>query len=106
MGKTSLCRQLSSDGTDFPKNYLTTTLCEVMVKTVKIPDTNDVVELYLMDSSGNDIYRDQLTECWKQSNLIVAVYDVTREESIGSVTKVDEFESPYLKCVICSVLVG
>ena len=62
VGKTAICHQLSSDGTDFPKNYLTTTLSDVLVKSVKIPDTNDLVELFLMDSSGNEIYDDILKE--------------------------------------------
>ena len=88
VGKTAICHQLSSDGTDFPKNYLTTTLSDVLVKSVKIPDTNDLVELFLMDSSGNEIYDDILKEVWSQANLIVAVFDVTREESFKNVTKV------------------
>ena len=88
VGKTSICHQLSSDGTDFPKNYLTTTLSDVLVKSIKIPDSNDLVELFLIDSSGNSIYHDLLKECWSQSNLIVAVYDVTKEESFGNVSKV------------------
>ena len=88
VGKTAICHQLSSDGTDFPKNYSTTSLCDVLVKSVKIPDTNDLVELFLMDSSGNEIYNDILKDIWSQANLIVAVYDVTREESFGSVSKV------------------
>ncbi len=56
VGKTSLCHQLASDGTDFPKNYLMTHLSEVLVKSIKIPDTNDAVELYLMDCSGKGKY--------------------------------------------------
>ena len=87
MGKTAICHQLSSDGTDFPKNYITTSLCDVLVKAVKIPDTNDLVELFLMDSSGNEMYHEILKDVWKQANLIVAVYDVTREESFGNVSK-------------------
>lgn len=88
VGKTSVCHQISSDGTDFPKNYLMTTLCDVLVKSVKIPDTNDLVELYLMDSSGNEVYNETLKECWSQSNLIVAVFDVTKEDSLTSISKV------------------
>ena len=41
-----------------------------------------------MDSSGNEIYNDILKDILSQANLIVAVYDVTREESFGSVSKV------------------
>ena len=52
VGKTSMCSQLTSDGMNFPKNYLLTHLMEVRVKAVNIPDTNNVVELYLNDCSG------------------------------------------------------
>ncbi len=63
VGKTSLCQQLSSsDGTNFPKNYLMTTCMEVHVRSVNIPDTNDAVELFLADCSGRDIYKDMLEE--------------------------------------------
>ena len=40
-----------------------------------------------MDSSGNEMYHEILKDVWKQANLIVAVYDVTREESFGNVSK-------------------
>jgi hypothetical protein len=48
VGKTAICHQLSSDGTDFPKNYITTSLCDVLVKAVKIPDTNDLGAVHLL----------------------------------------------------------
>merc|ERR1712001_565178 len=48
IGKTAICHQITSDGTDFPKNYIVTQLSEISVKTIKIPDTNDIVELYLI----------------------------------------------------------
>ena len=88
VGKTSICHQLATDGTDFPKNYIMTTFSDIQVKSVKIPDTNDVVELFLVDSSGKEYYQDLLKESWSQANMIVAVYDCTREESFGNVTKV------------------
>ncbi len=57
-----MCQQLSSDGTNFPKNYLMTNCMDVHVKSVNIPDTNDVVELYLADCSGGEIYKPMLEE--------------------------------------------
>ncbi len=36
----------------------------------------------------SDIYHEMLEKSWKQANLIVAMYDVTRETTFGSVTKV------------------
>lgn len=69
----------------------------MLVKSIKIPDTNDVVELYLMDSSGNYIYLDTLQECWKEVNLIVAVFDVTRQETLDNVSKWVDLVVQYIK---------
>ena len=88
IGKTAICHQITSDGTDFPKNYIVTQLSEISVKTIKIPDTNDIVELYLIDCSGKELYQEWLKESWSQANLVIAVYDVTREESFNKVSKV------------------
>lgn len=89
VGKTALCHQLSSDGTNFAKNYLMTSIMEVHMRSVNIPDTNDVVELYLLDCSGKELYTDILsTEVWKNVAMVVAMYDVCKEDSFGSVAKV------------------
>jgi len=98
VGKTSLCQQLVSDGTNFPKNYLMTLCMDAHVKSVNIPETNDQVELYLADCSGRDIYAEMLEEkCLAGSAMIVAVYDVCRDESISVVAKVG-------RCVQMSLL--
>lgn len=91
IGKTAICHQITSDGTDFPKNYIVTQLSEISVKTIKIPDTNDIVELYIIDCSGKELYQEWLKESWSQANLVIAVYDVTREESFNKVSKVNKF---------------
>ena len=51
-GKTCLCKQVVSDGTNFLRNYLMTHALDVSVKSINIPDTNDVIEMYLLDCSG------------------------------------------------------
>ena len=88
VGKSTLCAQLSSDGTNFPKNYLMTHLVNVSTKSINIPDSNDVVELYLVDLSGREIYSDMVDELCKGAAMVVAMYDVCREESFGQVAKV------------------
>ena len=87
VGKTSMCNQITSDGMNFPKNYLLTHLMEIQVKSINIPDTNNIVELYLSDCSGKEIYGDLLTECWKDTAMVVAMYDVCREDSFSTVAK-------------------
>ena len=99
---------------------------DVSVKSINIPDTNDVIEMYLLDCSGRyvfekhpivcyhilfytmkddspnlkyyfiirDVYRDMLKgPPWQQSDMIVAVYDVTREDTFEKVAKVAEGNS-------------
>ena len=126
-GKTSLVKQLVSDGTNFPRvsslisgpwplmkvyrmhpwnkrercplkstlkrkylqNYLMTTAAEVSVKSINIPDTNDVVELYLVDCSGREMYMEGLaSHVWSQIDMLVVVYDVTREDTFDAAQKV------------------
>ncbi|TRY62036.1 hypothetical protein TCAL_09521 [Tigriopus californicus] len=88
VGKTALCQQLASDGTNYPKNYLMTHGAGVHVKAINIPDTNDCVEMYLLDSSGKELYTPILEPLWKGSAMFVAVYNVCDEASFGSVVKV------------------
>ncbi|XP_059089808.1 intraflagellar transport protein 27 homolog [Tigriopus californicus] len=87
VGKTALCQQLASDGTNYPKNYLMTHGAGVHVKAINIPDTNDCVEMYLLDSSGKELYTPILEPLWKGSAMFVAVYNVCDEASFGSVVK-------------------
>jgi GTPase SAR1 family protein len=88
VGKTSMSNQLTSDGTNFPKNYLLTHMMELQVKAINIPDTNNIVELYLNDCSGKEMYSDLLGECWAGTAMIVAMYDVCREDTFGTVARV------------------
>ena len=48
----------------------------------------DIVELFLLDCSGKEIYMEQLGEMLKEADMVVAVYDVTKTESFGNVAKV------------------
>jgi len=48
----------------------------------------DVVELFLLDCSGKELYMESLSDIMKEADLIVAVYDVTKTETFGNVTKV------------------
>jgi transport family protein 27 len=81
VGKTALLQVLKSNGHEYPKNYVMVRLqlasCELLVasihphdgvcssqtsdvelstKSIAIPDTNVVVELYLFDCAGQSIF--------------------------------------------------
>ena len=84
MGKTSIVQQFINSGTCFPKNYSMTLGGDVQSRTINIPDTSDAVELVMIDCSGRTAYNDLLARLWDVCSLVVAVYDVTREESLAS----------------------
>jgi hypothetical protein len=56
----------------------------------------DIVELFLLDCSGKELYMDLLSEMMKDVDMLVAIYDVTKNESFGNVTKVRLFLFGYL----------
>ena len=74
-----------------------TTAAEVSVKSINIPDTNDVVELYLVDCSGREMYMEGLaSHVWGQIDMLVVVYDVTREDTFDAALKVGSFETHFI----------
>ena len=75
-----------------------TTAAEVSVKSINIPDTNDVVELYLVDCSGREMYMEGLaSHVWSQIDMLVVVYDVTREDTFDAAQKVGSlYSSPWI----------
>nr|AGM32834.1 putative GTP-binding protein RAY-like protein [Coptotermes formosanus] len=60
---------------------------DLNVKTVSIPDTNDSVELFIYDSSGQEFYNDWLSRYWHEVNILMVVCDVTSELSLNSVSQ-------------------
>ena len=84
VGKTSIVQQFINSGAGFPKNYSMTLAGDVQSRTINIPDTSDAVELVIIDCSGRPVYNDIMGRLWEGCSLVVAVYDVTREESLAS----------------------
>ena len=52
VGKSALTQVFCSDGTQYPKSYSMTTGVDMSVKNVNIPESPDVVEMFLYDSAG------------------------------------------------------
>ena len=77
-------QQFANSGTAFPKNYSMTLGSEVATRTVNIPDSSDAVELVVLDCSGREIYSDILAAVWQGAALVLAVFDLTREESLAA----------------------
>ncbi|TYZ69388.1 hypothetical protein PybrP1_004737 [[Pythium] brassicae (nom. inval.)] len=87
VGKTALLQVLKSSGHEYPKNY--TSDVELCVKSVPIPDSNVIVELYLFDCAGQSIFNqlDFGTSHYKGASLAVVVFDVNNKESFKSCSK-------------------
>ncbi|XP_063240487.1 intraflagellar transport protein 27 homolog isoform X1 [Bacillus rossius redtenbacheri] len=87
VGKTALVQMFTSDGTTFPKSYNMTFGVELYQKQVNIPDITSVVEMLLYDSSGHKLYTDCLKRYWHAPQMVLAVFDVTSEESLVAVPR-------------------
>merc|ERR1719384_2261926 len=83
-GKTSLAQVFQGGAASFPKNYSMTIGVDLMVKRVNIPDTNAVVEMYIVDCGGFAICQDLLRPHWENANAVMLVYDVSNPESFDS----------------------
>eukprot|EP00049_Salpingoeca_infusionum_P003850 m.71546 g.71546 ORF g.71546 m.71546 type:complete len:188 (+) comp12300_c0_seq1:229-792(+) len=81
VGKTSIEQFFNSDGAHFPKTYGITTSVELNVKAVNIPDSEDVVELFLFDCPGNSTFNDLADEALAGATFVVIVYDVSKADS-------------------------
>mmetsp|Transcript_15556 Transcript_15556/g.21857 ORF Transcript_15556/g.21857 Transcript_15556/m.21857 type:complete len:187 (+) Transcript_15556:105-665(+) len=67
-----------------PANYVMTLGVDFCVKTVKIPNEDSQVELYLFDTSGHDIYAKLRHKYWEGASWVVVVYDCTDKKSFDN----------------------
>ncbi|CAJ1383188.1 unnamed protein product [Effrenium voratum] len=56
---------------------------DTLVKRVNIPETNVVVELYIIDCGGFSVCQDVLRPQWETANAMMLVYDVANPESLS-----------------------
>lgn len=83
VGKTSIINALLGYPIPFSKKYNMTKGVTIFTKLIKPINSKDQVELYLYDFAGNVIYRDLIEKLWSsQIKLIVAILDISREESL------------------------
>ena len=58
VGKSSLVQQFLNSGAAFPKNYSMTLSADILTRTINIPESQDTVELIIVDCSGKEINKD------------------------------------------------
>lgn len=82
VGKTSIVKMLLGPPNQFPKKYSMTTGVDISSKTLRIPNSDHIVELFIYDCSGKNVYKEIVQKvCSCNVSLIVSVFDVTNEES-------------------------
>ncbi|XP_043971533.1 intraflagellar transport protein 27 homolog isoform X1 [Gambusia affinis] len=103
VGKSSLSHIFYNDGSLFQKNYSLTTGVELVMKCINIPETNDSVELYILDSAGKETlvegcermvrscsgffcFHLHETNEWGEPSLLCLVFDLTNEQSFANCT--------------------
>merc|ERR1719281_2034624 len=84
VGKTSIAQVFQGGVQSFPKNYNMTVGLDFSVKKVSIPETNAIVEMYIVDCGGFNICQDLLKPHWENANAVMLVYDVSAPESFGN----------------------
>uniref|UniRef100_A0A1A8FAA3 Intraflagellar transport 27 homolog n=1 Tax=Nothobranchius korthausae TaxID=1143690 RepID=A0A1A8FAA3_9TELE len=84
VGKSSLSHIFHSDGSLFQKNYNMTAGVELLMKCVNIPETNDTVELYILDSAGKETLAEGCEKMWGEPSLLCLVFDLTNEQSFAN----------------------
>ena len=58
VGKSSIVQQFLNSGAAFPKNYSMTLSADILTRTINIPESQDTVELIIVDCSGKEINKD------------------------------------------------
>jgi transport family protein 27 len=89
VGKTALTQMFESEGTRYPKHYMMTVGTEFLVKQVRIPNTNVIVELFIYDCAGQAIFSlsDIQTKYYENACAYMVVYDVTNLKSFNQCSK-------------------
>ncbi|EFJ50518.1 rab-related GTPase [Volvox carteri f. nagariensis] len=81
IGKSSLISMFTSKGSKFNKSYVMTSGVDVVVAPIVVPDTTVQVELYLLDTAGNELYKDQISQYWNGVYYAMLVFDVSSMET-------------------------
>merc|ERR1719502_1617095 len=106
-GKTSLAQVFQGGVQNFPKNYSMTVGIDFMVKKVSIPDTNVVVEMYIVDCGGFSICQDLLKPHWENANAIMLVYDVSSPDSFKNLASwYEKIQQSRMESAITGVVIA
>lgn len=89
VGKSALVQMFHSGGSTFPRQYVMTTWVDFCVKQVRVPNTNALVEMYIVDCAGQSVFNqvEQNNQHYENASYVAVVYDVSNKESFESAGK-------------------
>nr|XP_009858222.1 intraflagellar transport protein 27 homolog [Ciona intestinalis] len=99
VGKTAITQAYHSDGTSFPKSYMMSTGVDLLQKFVQLGEDNkDVVDLFMFDSAGKEVFHQLNEASWDKVGMFVLVYDITNKTSFKNcqqwLKKIKQFSEP------------
>merc|ERR1711907_448837 len=112
VGKTALVTMFRN-ASAYPKNYQMTVGAEFHQLEVNVPETDPpvVVELYLFDCAGQEMFKPMAAHHWTDTSMVILVYDVTSVSSFESLAGwVEQFKTvcprvpgrPMTGCVVAN----
>eukprot|EP01083_Nonionella_stella_P289692 985847_1 len=87
VGKTAVVNVFCDGKDHYPKKYSMTLGGNIQVKSIDIPETDFVVELFILDFSGNEIYEDMRPALCSDVSMLILAYDVTSRRSFEKCQK-------------------
>jgi len=89
VGKSAMIQMFSTNGANFPKNYVMTMGVDYCVKEVAVEGAQppSSVEMNIFDLSGQDIYSKSIEQYLENTSCCVIVYDSTNKRSYENCTK-------------------
>ncbi|KAH9598796.1 Small GTPase [Trypanosoma melophagium] len=86
VGKSSFVQMIHSNGVTFPKNYLMTMGCDLVVKEVPVDDDN-IVEMLIFDVAGQKEYETMVPAYLERAAAFILMYDVSNKLTFEACTK-------------------
>mmetsp|Transcript_14677 Transcript_14677/g.32226 ORF Transcript_14677/g.32226 Transcript_14677/m.32226 type:complete len:190 (+) Transcript_14677:118-687(+) len=107
VGKTSLAQVFHGGSQAFPKNYSMTMGTDLTVKKVKMPDSNVVVEMYIVDCGGFQCVKELLKPHWENASAVMLVYDVSNPESFQNLGSwYEQFKASFQRSAVTGVVIA
>merc|ERR550519_1245332 len=87
VGKSAIASLYANDGMNFPKSYSMTIGMQLHQKLHRSHESKQLMDFFIFDSSGNDIFRDLCESNWDRVGMYIVVYDITKPASFKNAGK-------------------